>query len=113
MSVRTVGTWLWRSLATLGIVFSAAVMAYAQSVADAARIAEAMAASAAHDPLLTVIKVMAYVVLGSLFLTAWLVRIIVSQAATNARAITDFSSRPCVLIGKNPQLVAKLLEDAR
>lgn len=110
MATKVLGLMLSRFVLVVGIVLSGTAVLYAQAgLGEAARVAEAVASASADDPLLTVIKVMAYVVLAALALSAYLIRIIVKQTEST----TNMASKPCVLAHANPTLFAKLLEQSK
>ncbi len=106
MSTAVLGRYLWRSMIITGVMLSGTAVIYAQSIADAGRVVDAIAEASAVNPLLAVIKILAWIVVGNLVLSAWLVRIVVKQADIEAR----MASKPCVLAHVNPGLFAKILE---
>lgn len=112
MSAKILNGLACKGLVILGLLFALSAIAYAQSFTDAAKAAEMFANASADNPFIAIIKLMAYTMIAMMILTAWTIRIIVSQAATNAQAITDFNSRPCVLAHKNPLLLGQLLDGA-
>lgn len=113
VTIKRLGKWMPMLIATSGFLLVGTSVAYAQSIADATKVADALVVASADNPLLAVIKIMAFVVLGEVAFSAWLVKIIIAQAETNSKTMSEFADSPCVLAHKNPKLFAHILEQCK
>lgn len=120
LRVNFIGSKMPLILSVAGLILSGTTLLFAQSLTDAAllRAVETVATDAGSNPLLAVIRIQSYVLLIVIGFSAWLVKIIISQAQTNATnaattaaAVAEFNKRPCAFAHANPQLYARILEE--